>query len=84
MKKVRCLISTADKAVGLSAHALVFPQMIGHGSARLSYLSGHHRLSRNEVNALLGRMGQILLILSSCVDRKNLTTGQRDAAASTS
>jgi hypothetical protein len=58
--------------------------MIGHGSAGLSYLSGHHRLSGNEVNALLGRMGQILFILISGVDRKNLSTGQNNTATSSS
>jgi hypothetical protein len=62
--------------------------MIGHGSARRrrSYLipiiiAG----SGNGVwNALLGRMGQILIIVGSGVDRENLTAGQRNAATSAS
>lgn len=47
-------------------------------------ISRYHRLSGNGVNALLGRMGQILLIMSSGVDRENLTAWQRNAAASAS
>ena len=35
-------------------------------------------------NALLGRMGQILIIVGSGVDRENLTAGQRNAATSAS
>ena len=69
------------------AHALVFPQMIGHGSARRrSYLipiiiagSGN-----GGGNALLGRMGQILIIVGSGVDREDLAGGQRNAATSAS
>jgi len=44
----------------------------------------NHRLSGNEVHALLGRMGQIPLILGSGVECKDLATGQRNAAASAS
>ena len=35
-------------------------------------------------NALLGRMGQILIIVGSGVDRENLTAGQRNAPTSAS
>jgi hypothetical protein len=68
----------------LSAHGLVFPQVIGHGSAGRMSLSGHHRAQGNGEDALLGRMGQILFILGSVVNRKSLATWQSDTAASTS
>ena len=49
-----------------------------------SSLSRHHLPRVNGEDALLGRMGQILFILSSVVNRENLAAWQGDAAASTS
>jgi hypothetical protein len=75
-------ICPAANAV-LGAHALVFPQMIGHGSAGRSYLY-IIKCGVGLGNALLGRMGQILIIVRSGMDGENLTAGQRNAATSTS
>ena len=47
-------------------------------------LSGHHRPQGNGEDVLLGRMGQILFILGSVVNRESLAAWQGDAAASTS
>jgi len=50
----------------------------------LASISRYHRLSGNGVNALLGRMGQILLIMGSGVDCESLAAWQHNAAASAS
>ena len=68
----------------LSAHGFVFPQVIGHGSVGRTSLSGHNRAQGYGEDALLGRMGQILFILGSVVNRESLATWQGDTAASTS